>query len=77
MVKLNLSLYNIRNCEETTTFVKEFEKIVKCKKKGILNMACKQGLSLEKFKSLINLIWKICFLNVLLNVANEKMFCWM
>ena len=44
MVRLNLSLNNVRNCEETTTFMKKYEKIIKCKNKGILNLACKQGL---------------------------------
>ena len=50
MVRLNLSSGNIRNCEKTTTFVKEFEKIIKHKKKGMLNSAYKQGLLFEKFK---------------------------
>ena len=50
MVRLNLSPGNIRNCEKTTTFVKEFEKIIKYKKKGMLNSAYKQGLLFEKFK---------------------------
>ena len=30
--------------------VKKYEKTIKCKKKGILNLACKQGLLFEKFK---------------------------
>ena len=46
MVRLNLSLDDVRNCKETTTFVKE------CKKKGILNLAYKQGLLFEKSKEL-------------------------
>ena len=33
MVRLNSSSDNVRNCEETTTFVKDCEKIIKCKKK--------------------------------------------
>ena len=44
MVRLNLSLDNVRNCEETTTFMKKYKKMIKCKNKGILNLACKQGL---------------------------------
>ena len=48
MVRLNLSWDNVRNYEETTMFVKECEKIIKCNKKGILNLAYKQGLVFEK-----------------------------
>ena len=44
MVGLNLSSDNVRNCEETTMF----EKV--CKKKGILNLAYKQGHLFEKSK---------------------------
>ena len=47
MVRLNLSSDNVRNCKETTMFVKEYEKIIECKKKGILNLTYKQGLSLD------------------------------
>ena len=43
MMRLNLSLDNVRNCEEPTILVKECQKII-IKKKGILNLACKQGL---------------------------------
>ena len=50
MVRLNLSSDNVRNFEETTMFVKECEKVIKCKKKGNLNLAYKQGLLFEKFK---------------------------
>ena len=50
MVRLNLSSDNVRNCKETTTFVKECEKIIECKKKGILNLTYKQGLLFEKSK---------------------------
>ena len=50
MVGLNLSLDNVRNCEETTMFVKEYEKIIKCKEKGILDLAYKQGPSFKKSK---------------------------
>ena len=35
MVRLNLSSDDVRNCEKTTTFVKECEKIIECKKEGI------------------------------------------
>ena len=41
MVRLNLNLDNVRNCEETARFVKEFEKILS---------VSKQGLLFEKFK---------------------------
>ena len=54
MVRLNLISDNIRNCEETTTFVKEFEKIIKSKKKGILNLAYKQGFLFKNQNSLIS-----------------------
>ena len=50
MVRLNLSSDNVRNCEETTMFLKESEKIIKCKEKGIFNLAYKQGLLFEKSK---------------------------
>ena len=33
IVRLNLSLNNVRNCEETITFIKECEKTIKCEKK--------------------------------------------
>ena len=52
MVRLNLSLNNVRNCEEATKFKNDFEKIMKCKKKGIVNLAYKQGLLFEKFKEI-------------------------
>ena len=50
MLRLNLSSDAIRNCKETTTFVKECEKIIECKKKEILNLAYKQTLLFEKSK---------------------------
>ena len=50
MVILNLSLVNVKNCEQTSTFVKECEKIIKCEKKGILSLAYKQGLLFGKSK---------------------------
>ena len=50
MVRLNLSSDNVRNCEKKTMFVKECEKIIKCKKRGILNLAYKQGILFEKSK---------------------------
>ena len=40
MVKLNLSLDDVGNCEETNAFIK----------KGVLNLAYIQGLSFEKSK---------------------------
>ena len=48
MVRLNWSSDNIRNCKETTTFIKECKKNIECKKKGIFNLAYKQGLIFEK-----------------------------
>lgn len=36
MVRLNLTLDNVRNCDGSITVVNEYEKIFKCKKKGIL-----------------------------------------
>ena len=50
MVRLNLSLDNVRNCEDTTMFAKEFEKIINHKKKGILSLAYKQILLFKKLK---------------------------
>ena len=44
MVRLNLSLDNVRNCEETTTFVKELKKTINCYKKENSNLVYKQGL---------------------------------
>ena len=54
MVRLNLISDNVRNCEETTTFMKEFEKIIKSKKKGILNLAYKQRFLFKNQNSLIS-----------------------
>ena len=50
MMKLNLSSDNVRDCEETTTFLKECGKIIKCKKKGILKLAYKQGFLFPKLE---------------------------
>ena len=41
-LRLNLSLDDVENCEQTTAFVK----------KGVLNLAYIQGLSFENFKEL-------------------------
>ena len=43
-MKLNINSDNVRNCEETTTFVKELKKSNNCYKKGSSNLAYKQGL---------------------------------
>ena len=48
MMILNLSSDNIRNCEETNIFLKESKETIKCKKKGILNLAYKQRLLFQK-----------------------------
>ena len=50
ILRLNLKSDNVRNCEETTTFVKELKKIINCYKKGNSNLVYKQGLLLEKYK---------------------------
>ena len=39
--ELNLILHNLKNCEDPIPVVKEFDKIIKCKKKIILNLAYK------------------------------------
>ena len=51
MVRLNLSSNNVRNCEKITRFVKECEKIIECKEKGILNLAFKQDFYLKNRKN--------------------------
>ena len=50
MVRLNLTLDNVSKCEETTIFVKERKINIKCKKKGVLNLAYKRGLLFQKSK---------------------------
>ena len=50
MVRLNLTLDNVSICEETTIFVKERKINIKCKKKGVLNLAYKRGLLFQKSK---------------------------
>ena len=50
MVRLNISLDDVRNCKERTMFVKKREKSIECKKKRIFNLAYKQGLLFEKSK---------------------------
>ena len=50
MVRLNLSLTDVRNCKETTTFVQECEIIIEYKKKGIFNLAYTQRLLFKKPK---------------------------
>ena len=50
MVRFNVSLDDVRNCKERTMFFKKSEKIIECKKKGILNLAYKQGLLFETSK---------------------------
>ena len=64
MVRLNLSLDDVRNCEETTKFVKECEKIIEWKKKGIKvrtrTFSWKIAKALEKYPKLevvINFKW--------------------
>ena len=48
--ELNLRSINIRNCEDAIPVVKEFDKIIRCKKKGIFNLGYKQGVLFWKFK---------------------------
>ena len=50
MVILNLRLDNAKKSEEKMTVVKKCEKIIKCKKKGTLNLACNQRFLFKKFK---------------------------
>ena len=39
--ELNLRSDNVRSCEDIISGVKEFNNIIKCKKKGIVNLAYK------------------------------------
>ena len=39
--ELNLRSDNVRSCEDIIAGVKEFNNIIKCKKKGIVNLAYK------------------------------------
>ena len=48
--ELNLRSNNVRNYNDSVHVVKEFDNIIKCKKKWILNLAFKQGLLFKKFK---------------------------
>ena len=48
--ELNLRSDNVRNCEDVIPVVKEFDNIINCKKKGILNLPYEQGLLFKKFK---------------------------
>ena len=50
--KLNLRSDNVTNCEQPISVVKEFDNIIKCKKKRMVNLAYKQGLLFQKFKEL-------------------------
>ena len=50
MLRLCLRSGNVKNCKQTITLVKEYKKIIKCKKKGILNFAYKQEILFKKFK---------------------------
>ena len=53
MVRLNLTSDNERNWEETTAFVKELEKKkLSIIRKGIFNLAYKDGLLFEKVTEL-------------------------
>ena len=45
------SLDTKRNCEKTNMLVKESEKNIKCKKKGIFNLAYKLGPLFEKSRA--------------------------
>ena len=50
MVGFEFMSDNARNCDESILVGKENETIIECKKKGILNLAYKQGLSFKNFK---------------------------
>ena len=52
IVRFNLSSDDVKNCKETTLFTKESEKIIKCKKTRIFNLAYKQGFLFWKSKKL-------------------------
>ena len=48
--KWNLKLVNAKNCKETILVLKDYEKIIRCRKKWIFNLAYKQGVLLKSFK---------------------------
>ena len=48
--KLNLGSGNVSNCENAIPMVNEFDNIIKCKKKRILNLAYKRGILFKKSK---------------------------
>lgn len=50
--ELNLRSDNVTNCEQAISVVKEFDNIIKCTKKRMVNLAYKQGLLFQKFKEL-------------------------
>ena len=52
--EINLKPDNVRNCEEAIPEVKQYKKIIECKKRGIPNLAYKLGLVFKQFKEYIS-----------------------
>lgn len=50
--ELNLRSDNVTNCEQAISVVKEFDIIIKCTKKRMVNLGYKQELLFQKFKEL-------------------------
>lgn len=50
--ELNLRSDNVTNCEQAISVVKEFDNIIKCTKKRMVNLGYKQELLFQKFKEL-------------------------
>ena len=48
--KWNLKLVNAKNCDKVILVLKDYEKIIRCKKKWIFNFAYKQGVLLKSLK---------------------------
>ena len=68
MLRLNLSPDDVRNCKETTTFVKKWEKIIECKKKKILNLTYKKfekSKETDKFKEMFQKMEQVEIVKVL------------
>ena len=53
--ELNLRSDNVTNCEQAISVVKEFDNIIKCTKKRMVNLAYKQGLLFQNSKSWVGL----------------------
>ena len=53
--ELNLRSDNVTNCEQAISVVKEFDNVIKCTKKRMVNLAYKQGLLFQNSKSWVGL----------------------